>query len=188
MRPFYILLLVIISWGQYACVPTPKDSPKALVDAQRNAGEQTRADTSIKIPPPKGYTSDFVALFSEKEIKSLDSLIGDYETKTSVQIAVATVDASMVGDIEIEAYALQMLRTWGVGQKGKNNGILIVIAPDIRKVRIENGYGIEKVISNEETKEVIEKVIVPQYKEGKYYEGTKAAILAMMKKLEGISW
>lgn len=188
MRPFYILLLVVLACGQYACVPTPKDTAKALVDAQHNAGEKTRVDTSIKIPPPKGYTSDFVNLFSEKEIQSLDSLIGNYEKKTSVQIAVATVNASMVGDMEIEAYSLQMLRTWGVGQKGKNNGILIVIAPDIRKVRIENGYGIEKVISDEETKEIIEKVIVPRYKEGKYYEGTKAAILAMMKKLEGISW
>lgn len=184
MKQFYYLLLLILTCGQYACILTPQDTVSAVLDSQSKSGKNTRVDTLIKIPPPKGWTNDFVYLFSDNEVQSLDSLIGDYEKKTSVEFSVATIDASMLGSMEFEAYTLRMLNTWGVGKKGKNNGILIVIAPDIRKVRIENGYGIEKVISDEETKEVIDKAMVPHFKEGRYFEGTKAAIIAMMNQLK----
>jgi uncharacterized protein len=89
-----------------------------------------------------------------------------------------------MGPIDFERYTLLMLRTWGVGKRQKNNGILIVIAPGLRRIRIQNGYGIEKVLTNEQTKTVLDKTFLPYFKEGKFYQGTKEGILAIMRTLE----
>jgi uncharacterized protein len=142
------------------------------------------ADSTRYIPKAVGWTNDFVHLFSKEEKESLDSLIDSYEKKTTVEFSVATIDSSMMGPIDFESYTLLMLRTWGVGKKEKNNGILIVIAPDLRRIRIQNGYGIEKVLTNAYTKAVIDETFLPYFKAGKFYQGTKEGILAIINKLE----
>ena len=90
----------------------------------------------------------------------------------------------MMGPIDFQSYTLLMFRTWGVGTKEKNNGILIVIAPALRQIRIQNGYGIEKIITNEETKTIIDKNFIPHFREQKFYQGTREGILAMIRLLE----
>lgn len=72
--------------------------------------------------------------------------------KTSIQIVVTTVDSSMMGPMNIGDYALLMLHTRGIGEKEKNNGILILIAPGLNRMRVQNGYGIEKFLSNRQKK------------------------------------
>ena len=140
---------------------------------------------SVKyIPKPIGWTNDFVQLFSVSETQSLDSLIDKFEKETSVEISVATVDSSTRGPIELEPYTLLMARTWELGKKEKDNGILIVIAKDLRRIKIQNGYGIEKILTNEETKIIIDSTIVPLFKQGRIYEGTREGILAIMSKLK----
>jgi uncharacterized protein len=111
-------------------------------------------------------------------------LISAYEKATTVEIGVATVSSAMVKEVDFEYYTLVMMRTWGIGKKEKNNGILIAISPDLRKMRIQNGYGMEKFISDAETNEIIENAFIPKFKEGKYFEGTKEGIIAIMNKLE----
>lgn len=89
----------------------------------------------------------------------------------------------MLGNLTIESYALDMLRLWGVGDKKKNNGILVVIAPDIHRMRVENAYGIEKYLSNGETKQIIDTVFIPHFKENEFFLGTKDGILSLIYKL-----
>jgi hypothetical protein len=115
-----------------------------------------------------------------KEIEA----VAAYEKKTTVEFSIATIDSSMLGPIDFEPYTLLMLRTWGVGKKEKNNGILIVLAPDSRRIRIQNGYGIEKFLTNEQTKEIIDTTFIPYFKKGKFYNGTKEGILAIISMLE----
>jgi uncharacterized protein len=146
--------------------------------------QHTSVDTLPNIPPARGRVNDFVELFTKDEVKSLDSLIETIQKNTTIQVALATIDSTMLGNLTIEDYALNMLRTWGVGEKGKNNGILIVIAPDIHRMRVENGYGIEKYISNEETKEIIDTVFIPHFKEDNFFLGTRDGILSLIKKLK----
>jgi uncharacterized protein len=168
----------------YAYNQKPKDTTKTGLYEQGNTGSTQVIDSLRYIPQPIGWTNDFVDLFSTKERESLDSLIIGFEKKTSVEFAVAAINSDMMGPIDFEPYTLLMMNTWGVGKKGKNNGILIVIASDLRQIRIQNGYGIEKVLTNEETKEIIDTVFVPYFKIGQFYEGTKKGILALMNKLE----
>ena len=103
---------------------------------------------------------------------------------TTVEIAIATVDSTMVKNQDFEDYTLVMLRAWGVGKKGKDNGILIVISTDLRRIRIQNGYGIEAVISDAETKHIMDNFFIPRFREGKYFEGTLEGTIAIINRLK----
>jgi uncharacterized protein len=178
---FIILEFVLCNIG---CCQPPNRVTQKNIDSFNTTSKENVIDSLKYIPEPVGYTNDFVKLFTQKEVESLDSLIIDYKKKTTVQFAIATINSSFMGPIEFESYTLRMLRTWGVGTKEKNNGILIVIAPDIRRIRIENGYGIEKILTNQETKEIIDSVFIPYFRESKFFTATKEGILAIIKKLK----
>jgi len=137
-----------------------------------------------RIPQQRDYVNDFERIFTPKEIQTLDSLIVDFEKRTTIQIAIITIDTNMMKKSELDSWTLKVLRTWGVGQKDKNNGILIGISMGYRIMRIQNGYGIVKILSNQETKEIIDKDFIPFFKEAKYFEGTLNGLKALMKKLE----
>jgi uncharacterized protein len=134
--------------------------------------------------PARGFINDFVQLFTDDEIKTLDSLVSAFERATTIEICVATINSKMVKNEDFEDYTLVMLRMWGVGKKDKNNGLLIAISPDLRRMRIQNGYGIENVLSDDETKNIIDNSFIPKFKEGKYFEGTRDGIIAIINKLK----
>jgi uncharacterized protein len=184
LKKLYLFAILGLTVIQYSCGQSPKADTKKTLNAYDTSTKGPNIDSARYIPQPVGWTNDFVHLFSNKEIGSLDSLMNAYEKQTTVEISVATIDSSMLGPIDFEAYTLLMLRTWGLGKKEKNNGILIVIAPDLRRIRIQNGYGIEKFLTNEQTKAIIDTTFTANFKEGKFYKGTKEGILAIIKKLE----
>jgi uncharacterized protein len=139
-------------------------------------------DTTL--PKPIGWTSDYAKLFSAREVASLDSLLSAYEWQTSVEIAVVTIDSVMLAGNDLDDLTLRLLNSWGVGKRDKNNGILIGIAPTLRRLRIQNGFGIEPFLSDEETKAIIDSVIIPKFKEQGFYEGIRNGILAIQAKLK----
>ena len=137
-----------------------------------------------EIPPARGVVNDFVDLFTAREASSIDSLINAVQKQVDVRFVVATIDSSMLGNFSLEDYALDMLRAWGVGEKKKNNGILIVVGPAIHRMRVENGYGIEKFLTNDETKQIVDNVFIPHFKEDEFVLGIKDGILALAAKLQ----
>jgi uncharacterized protein len=90
----------------------------------------------------------------------------------------------MVNENDMEDWTFRVMNTWGVGQKNKNNGILIGISKGYRHMRIENGYGLEKNLTDQETKKIIDDEFIPFFKQAKYFEGTLNGLKALMKKLE----
>jgi uncharacterized protein len=156
-----------------------KGSPTRLYISKERSDSLT-----MQLPPARGLINDFLQLFSDDEDKVLDSLVSAIERKTTVEICIATVDSMMVKDKDFEDYTLVMLKMWGVGKKDKNNGILIVISPDLRRIRIQNGYGIENILSDAETKYIIDRSFIPKFKEAKYFEGTRDGIIAIINKLK----
>jgi uncharacterized protein len=90
----------------------------------------------------------------------------------------------MQGKCTLQDFATEVGNQWGVGQKEKNNGCVLAISPSQRKIFISNGYGIEKQISNADTKLIVDSTIIPYFKQAKYFEGTKFGIAALMKKLQ----
>jgi len=136
------------------------------------------------IPKPIGYVSDFERIYTPGEIHTLDSIMADFERRTTIQIAIITIDTTMMKKEELDSWTLKVANAWGLGQKQKNNGILIGISVGYRVMRIQNGYGIQKMLSDEETKEIVSNNFVPFFKESKYFEGTLSGLQALMKRLE----
>lgn len=136
-----------------------------------------------RIIRPVGWVSDYGNIFIKNEITELDSMLNDYEKRTSNEIAVVTFDSSYFHDENFDSVVLRIHNFWGVGKVGKNNGILIGISVARREIRINNGYGIVDKLSDEETKEIIDSIVIPAFKKGHYFEGIKDAVEAIMKKI-----
>ncbi|QTD39353.1 TPM domain-containing protein [Polaribacter batillariae] len=122
---------------------------------------------------PKFQTSvyDFTkpALLSDFQKKNLESKLVRYSDTTSTQIVVAII--SSTGGEEIKYLAAQWLAKWGLGVKGKDNGVLLLLAKNDRKIAISSGYGVEHLLTDFQSKRIIERVIIPEFKKGNFYSG-----------------
>lgn len=135
-------------------------------------GQKPTQSFWTNLPDPKGWINDFENLFTIIEEKNLDSIISAYNKLTGVQITIVTLDTSSTPKEKFDDLTLHISKTWGVGEKGKNNGILIGISHGFRQMRIQNGYGIEKRISDSHTKQIIDDYFIPGFKNADYYKGT----------------
>lgn len=131
-----------------------------------------------------GWVTDYEKLYSKKEIKNLNRLITEFEKQTSNEIAIITLDSLRVTEENFDALSLRVANEWAIGKPEKNNGILIAISKKFRKIRIQNGIGIEKILSDFETKQIIENQFIPYFKEDDYYKGTYKGILEIIEKLK----
>jgi len=103
------------------------------------------------------------------------------EAQTGTQLVVATVPA--LGDVPIEDYGYRLLRTWAIGQKGKNNGAILIVAPADRKVRVEVGYGLEPVLTDALTSVIVQTQILPRFRAGDVPGGVVAGTDALLAQL-----
>src|SRR5882724_12615793 len=138
-----------------------------------------------KRPNPPRLVNDFTNTLTQEQISALESKLVAYDDSTSNQIAVVII--STTGDYSIEEVALGILRPtgWGVGNKDKNNGIVLLVAKDDHKVRIEVGYGLEGAIPDITAKAIIDNDITPNFKEGNFYRGLDQATDDIIKAAAG---
>lgn len=132
------------------------------------------------LPQPVGWTNDYEGIFSVSEKEKLDNLIIDFEKETTIELAIVTIDTVKTSSEKFEALSLHIAKTWGIGKKGKDNGILIAFSKGYKKIRIQLGNGIEKNLSDQETKEIIEHDFIPEFKKGNYYQGMQNGITKLM--------
>jgi uncharacterized protein len=133
------------------------------------------------LPAPKGYVNDFAGLIGADQATELDRQLTDFDHKTGAQIAVVTV-ADLGGD-SIDDFASHAFEEWKIGQKGKDNGVLLLVAKAERQVRIEVGYGLEPSITDAQAGDIIRTDITPQFKQGHYYEGIKSGLAAIEQRI-----
>ena len=124
-------------------------------------------------PNPARLVNDYGDLLSDNEEGALEQKLRNYHDTTSNQVAIVTIQ-SLEG-YDIESYSYKLATEWGIGQKTKNNGILILIAAQEHKMRIEVGYGLEGAVTDAATKQVIRDVMKPAFKQGNYYGGLDQA-------------
>jgi uncharacterized protein len=136
-----------------------------------------------EFPPLTGRVNDRAGLLSERDQRELDAALERFETETTNQIVVATLE-SLQG-LSIEEYGYQLGRHWGVGQQGKDNGALLIVAPEEREVRIEVGYGLEGELTDAQSRTIIETSILPHFRQGDFAAGIKAGVAAMIETLGG---
>jgi uncharacterized protein len=105
---------------------------------------------------------------------ALELKLADLETKSGIQLVVATVTS--LGGQEIEPYANELFRAWKLGEKTKNNGVLLLVAPTERRVRIEVGYGLEGTLTDALSKVIIANAIAPRFKSGDFGDGISRGV------------
>lgn len=121
------------------------------------------------LPEPSGWVNDFAGVISPEYKDKLNALIGEVEAKTSSEIAVVTVE-SMAPYDEV-SYVRMLFDKWKPGKKGKDNGVLILLAVKERRWRIETGYGVEGILPDGLCGEIGRQYMVPHFKQGQYAEG-----------------
>ena len=176
---FFILLA--INLNAQNDIKQKKDSLKSKIV------EFHRENFWRNLPKPTNWTTDFEDLYSDNEQAKLDSIITNFEKKTTIEIAIVTIDTLKTSNEKFEDLSLNLAKKWGIGKYGKDNGILIAISRGYRRIRIQNGNGIEKIISEEETKAIIENYLIPAFRKNEYYTGTLKGINEIMKLLESKS-
>jgi len=136
------------------------------------------------VPYLQGMVNDYGNILSDSAVTQLEKQLQAYETETTNQIVVLTID-SLKGQ-DIESYASEVFNTWKLGHAGKDNGVLLVVAVKDRKMRIEVGYGLEGSITDTKSGQVIRSVIAPYFKQGDFIQGIAAGVEALMELGRGI--
>ena len=127
--------------------------------------------------------NDEAHIFSQNERDELLNLVQNFEQNSTTQIAIVTLNS--LESRSIEELSLEIARGYKLGQKEDNNGVLLVVAPNEKKVRIEVGYGLEGVLTDAISSQIINSVMIPQFKNGKMSEGVKDGVLAIIKVASG---
>ncbi|MCX8481407.1 MAG: TPM domain-containing protein, partial [Sediminibacterium sp.] len=128
----------------------------------------------ISRPNPPTLLNDFAQVLTIEQQKTIEQNLDEFSINTSNQIAVVILQS--LNDYPIEDYATKMLREWGIGQTKKNNGVLLLISIQEKKLKIETGYGLEGALPDITCKQIIDNYIKPSFKQGDYYAGITQGI------------
>lgn len=135
------------------------------------------------VPQPFRYVSDYTHTLNAQETETLEAALRDYGQKTSSQIAVVMISSTQ-GE-EIAMYSTNLFNHWGIGRAKLNNGVLLLIAKDDRKLFITTGYGLEGVLPDAIAASIIRNEITPYFKQGLYAEGIAKGLSAIIAATQG---
>jgi uncharacterized protein len=141
------------------------------------------ARAEVEVPPLKARVTDVSSTLSPSQRDSLEQKLAQFERRKGSQIFVLLVPTT--NPETVEEYAIRVADTWRPGRKGVDDGALLLIAKDDRKLRIDTRYGLEGVIPDAVAKRVIDEVIVPYFKRGDFYGGIDAGIDQLIRLIDG---
>lgn len=144
-----------------ACLQAPAQNIDAIINAT-----------------PKHLVNDHLHALTKDEKQKLENKLVQFDEQTSTQIAVVLIKS--LNGRNLEKTSSLLFNAWGIGQKGKNNGLLVFAAMDDRKIRIEVGDGLKSVVTNSEAAAIINREILPAFRERKYYQGIDQATGSLM--------
>jgi uncharacterized protein len=141
------------------------------------------AYADVAVPPLKARVTDLTGTLSSQQQATLEQTLAAFEQRKGSQIAVLLVPTTQPESVE--EYAVRVEETWKLGRKGIDDGALLLIAKDDRKLRIEVGYGLEGVLNDATAKRIIADDITPHFKQGDFYGGISAGVERMIKVIDG---
>ena len=158
-------------------------APEAAPEANATAAEAEAAElaapldlanTTAEFPDLTGRVVDKGSLLSPAEEASLTRRLEALEQRTTDQLVVVTIPS--LGGQSVEQYSDALGNRWGVGQAGRDNGVLIVVAPNERRTRIAIGFGLERIVSNAQAQAIIDRDMLPAFRERRWNDGISAAV------------
>lgn len=138
---------------------------------------------AVQYPKLDGFVTDQANIISPEHKSAIDSLAKRVEQNTTAEIAVVTVN-SLEG-IDIDTYAVELFKSAGIGKKDVANGLLLLVAPNERRFRIEVGYGLEGVITDAEAMKIGNNALVPKFKNNEFGTGIYDAVVVIAAHIEG---
>jgi uncharacterized protein len=135
------------------------------------------------VPYLSGRVTDEAEILSSDVRRRLTDRLTEHEDRTTDQIAVLTIRT--LGGESIEEYAVRVFESWKLGQRGRDNGVLIIVVPDDRQMRIEVGYGLEATLTDLLAGRIIRNIMTPRFKTGDYDGGVEAGVNAVLAVLQG---
>lgn len=134
------------------------------------------------LPAYSGFVNDFPGILAPEEKAWLESFVREVEAKTSAELAVAIVQTTQ--PLDPKMYAVKLFEKWKIGKKGKDNGILFLVALDERRVEVEVGYGLEGILPDSKVGEILDQHVVPFFKARRYGRGLYEGLLAVAKTID----
>lgn len=132
---------------------------------------------ALKVPHLKGHVNDYGNILSSSEESRLENYLSSFESTSSVQIVLLSIK-SLEGQ-NLEDYSMRVADAWKLGNKEKDNGVLLLVSIQDKKLRIEVGYGLEGSLTDAKSGYIIRNYIVPGFKSGSYYDGIAAGMNAI---------
>lgn len=125
---------------------------------------------ALDVPPLTGPVNDYARLFNGSDLRELNNYLYALDQKSDLQIAILTIPS--LEDENLEDYSIRVAEQWKIGQKGKDSGVIFVIAAQEHKLRIEVGYGLEGLITDVQSSRIIRSIMIPAFQKGEYGKGT----------------
>ncbi len=144
---------------------------------------QLKKSPDFEFPQNVGYVNDFEEVFTPKQKEDLEETLINLEKETFIEITVVSITSYAPYD-NLFDYSLDLSNHWGIGKKGKNNGVSLVFGMKIKEIRIQVGNGLEDKLTDDEAKEILDQIIIPEFKKGEVYLGIKKGLMAIIKEVE----
>lgn len=138
---------------------------------------------ALDVPKLKGHVNDYAGMLSASTQRQLEVVLTDLEQQESTQIVVLTI-SSLQGD-SLEDFSIRVADAWKIGQKGRDNGAILLISKNDRKIRIEVGYGLEGSLTDLISGRIIRNVMAPQFRSGRFEQGISDGVAAMIGAVRG---
>ncbi|MBI5559626.1 MAG: TPM domain-containing protein [Deltaproteobacteria bacterium] len=142
-----------------------------------------RPALALDIPPYKGYVNDYADLISSQAEVKLERALQSFDLTDSTQVAILTIP-SLDGE-PLEDFSIKVVEQWKIGLQGKDNGVLLLVAKNDKKIRIEVGRGLEPVLTDLLSGRIVDTVIRPLFKKDGFDEGFEAGIGAILQAVRG---
>lgn len=175
---FEKLIFLVLIMSLLSC----KSSSNKSVKVENTVVEQEQTEyKEFKFPKPVGYVSDYGHILSETETKELRSIIKEFGDNTTNEIFIITI-GSIAPYTDIHKFATDLANNWGVGKVKKDNGLVIVVSKEIKKIAISTGKGTEKIVTDKICKNILKTIVVPKFKEEQYFIGLKKGLIEIILK------
>ena len=143
-------------------------------NAAQLASPSRAAPTQPQFPALTGRVVDNAELLRPEDEAQLTEKLTALEERTTDQVVVVTVPS--LDGRTVDEYSDTLGNHWGIGQEGRDNGVILLVAPTERRTRIAIGYGLEAVISNEQARQIIDRDLLPSFREGRWKDGISSAV------------
>ena len=125
----------------------------------------------------EGYVTDFAGILSPETESTLEAELAQFTASTTIEVVVVTVNS--LSDEDVAVYANELFREWGIGKKATDNGLLLLVAPNEREMRIEVGYGLERAVPDITAGRIVDDIITTAFKAEDYDGGVGAGVRAL---------